>query len=49
MKNIEISQIATLPTQYGTFKIQAFKEGHKEHLAIFTDDLSRGTHRACAL
>ena len=41
MKSIEISQIATLPTKYGTFKIQAFKdEMNKEHLAIFTDDLS---------
>jgi len=40
MKNIEISQIATLPTKHGTFKIQAFKEDEKEHLAIFTDDLS---------
>lgn len=39
MNNIEISQIATLPTKYGTFQIQAFKEGNKEHLAIFTDDL----------
>ncbi|MEA3419053.1 MAG: GTP cyclohydrolase II [Campylobacterota bacterium] len=38
MKTIEISQIATLPTKYGTFKIQAFKEGDKEHLAIYTDD-----------
>ena len=40
MKAIEISQIATLPTKYGTFKIQAFKEGDKEHLALFTDTLS---------
>ena len=41
MKNIEISQIATLPTKYGTFKIQAFKdELGKEHLALFTDELS---------
>jgi len=40
MKNIEISQIATLPTKHGTFKIQAFKEDEKEHLAIFSDDLS---------
>jgi len=45
MKNIEISQIATLPTKYGTFKIQAFKEvtscdDGKEHLALFTDKLS---------
>lgn len=45
MNNIEISQIATLPTKYGTFKIQAFKEmtkngEGKEHLAIFTAQLS---------
>ena len=39
MNNIDISQIATLPTKYGTFKIQAFREDNKEHLAIFTDDL----------
>jgi GTP cyclohydrolase II len=39
MNNIDISQIATLPTKHGTFKIQAFKEGDKEHLAIFTDTL----------
>ncbi|HHD72855.1 MAG TPA: GTP cyclohydrolase II [Epsilonproteobacteria bacterium] len=40
MKNIDISNIATLPTKYGTFKIQAFKEDEKEHLALFTDLLS---------
>ncbi len=40
MNNINISKIATLPTKHGTFKIQAFKEGEKEHLAIFTDELS---------
>ena len=44
MNNIEISQIATLPTKYGTFKIQAFKEldekNGKEHLAIFTANLN---------
>ena len=40
MKSIDISQIAILPTKYGTFKIQAFKEGDKEHLALFTDALS---------
>ncbi len=39
MNNIDISKIATLPTKYGTFNIQAFKEGDKEHLAMFTDDL----------
>ncbi|MBU1668768.1 GTP cyclohydrolase II [bacterium] len=40
MRQIDISQVAKLPTKYGTFNIQAFKEGAKEHLAIFTDDLS---------
>ncbi len=39
MSNITISEIATLPTKYGLFKIQAFKEGEKEHLAIFTEDI----------
>jgi len=41
MNNIEISQVAILPTKYGTFNIQAFKDvDGKEHLAIFTDNLS---------
>ena len=41
MNSIEISQVATLPTKYGTFNIQVFKdEKDKEHMAIFTDDLS---------
>jgi len=41
MNSIEISQVATLPTKYGTFNIQAFKdEKEKEHLAIYTDNLS---------
>ncbi len=35
----DISSVANLPTKYGNFKIQAFKEGNKEHLAIFTDPL----------
>jgi len=40
MKNIEISQIASLPTKHGTFKIQAFKDDlGKEHLAVFTENL----------
>jgi GTP cyclohydrolase II len=39
MKNITISSVATLPTVHGPFKIQAFKEGDQEHLAIFTDPL----------
>lgn len=37
--NIKISEIAKLPTKHGNFLIQAFKEGHKEHLAIFTEEL----------
>ncbi len=36
---VKISEIANLPTKYGDFKIQAFKEGHKEHLVIFTKNL----------
>ena len=40
MRQIDISQVAKLPTKYGTFNIQAFKEADKEHLAIFTDKLS---------
>ncbi len=40
MRQIDISQVAKLPTIYGTFNIQAFKEGHREHLAIYTDNLS---------
>lgn len=39
MKKIDISQIATLPTRHGIFSIQAFREGEKEHLALFTDPL----------
>jgi len=40
MKQIEISKVAKLPTKYGEFNIQAFKEGCKEHLAIFTENLN---------
>ena len=40
MREIEISEVATLPTKYATFNIQAFKEFGKEHLAIFTNELS---------
>ncbi len=36
---MEISNIASLPTKYGNFKIQSFKEDNKEHLAIFTQNL----------
>lgn len=42
MKQIEISEIATLPTKYGTFKIQAFKDAAgKEHLSLFTDGIKK--------
>lgn len=36
---IEVSSQAILPTRHGIFLIQAFKEGDKEHLAIYTEDL----------
>ena len=43
--NIEISQIANLPSRFGTFKVKAFKEasadGCKEHLAIYKDSLEK--------
>ncbi len=39
MRQIDISKVAKLPTCYGTFNIQAFKEAEKEHLVIFTDEL----------
>jgi len=37
--NIEISEIANLPSRFGDFKLQAFKEGCKEHLVIYKDKL----------
>lgn len=37
--NIEISQIANLPTRFGDFKVKAFKEGAKEHLVVYTNNL----------
>jgi len=36
---IKISDVANLPTKYGNFKIQCFKENHKEHLVIYTENL----------
>ena len=36
---MEKSQIANLPTKFGKFKIQSFKENQKEHLVIFTQNL----------
>jgi len=41
--NIEVSNVAKLPTNHGDFLIQSFKEpkegGAKEHLEIFTKEL----------
>ncbi|MEA3330957.1 MAG: GTP cyclohydrolase II [Campylobacterota bacterium] len=37
--NIEISQVANLPSRFGDFKVKAFKEGEKEHLVIYTENL----------
>ena len=37
--NIEISQVANLPSKFGDFKVKAFKEGNKEHLVIYKDKL----------
>lgn len=36
---IEISEVANLPSRFGAFKIQSFKEGIKEHLVIFNEPL----------
>jgi GTP cyclohydrolase II len=41
--DISISNVANLPTKYGDFKIQAFKQEHKEHLAIFKDPVEDGS------
>ena len=41
--NIEISQIANLPSRFGNFKVKAFKESSfdtsKEHLVIYKENL----------
>jgi len=37
--NIEISEIANLPSRFGDFKVKAFKEGCKEHLVIYAKEL----------
>ncbi len=37
----EKSSIANLPSKYGHFKIRAYKEGHQEHLAIFTENFEK--------
>jgi len=37
--NIEISEVANLPSKFGSFKVKAFKEAQKEHLVIYKEDL----------
>jgi GTP cyclohydrolase II len=37
--NIQISEVANLPSKFGQFKVKSFKEGEKEHLVIYTDNL----------
>jgi len=37
---LKISEIASLPTKFGEFKIQSFKEDEKEHLVIFKEPLN---------
>ncbi|QOY51652.1 GTP cyclohydrolase II [Candidatus Sulfurimonas baltica] len=37
--NIDISEVANLPSRFGNFKVKAFKEGNKEHLVIYKDSL----------
>jgi GTP cyclohydrolase II len=37
----EKSSIANLPSKYGHFKIRAYKEGHQEHLAVFTENFEQ--------
>jgi len=48
---IKISQKASLPTKWGSFQIQSFKEQEKEHLCIFTepfgDVLNLRVHSEC--
>ena len=41
MNRIDISTVANLPTKYGEFRVQAFREGCKEHLALFTEKLPK--------
>jgi GTP cyclohydrolase II len=31
------SNVANLPSRFGEFKIKAYKEGHKEHLIVYTE------------
>jgi len=38
--NIQISEVANLPSRFGQFKVKAFKEGEKEHLVIYSENLA---------
>ncbi len=37
--NIQISEVANLPSRFGNFKVKAFKEGEKEHLVIYSENM----------
>jgi len=37
--NIKVSQIANLPSRFGDFQVKAYKEGEKEHLVIYANEL----------
>lgn len=37
--NIKISEVANLPSKFGDFKVKVFKEGEKEHLVIYKEQL----------
>jgi len=39
--NIQISEVANLPSKFGQFKVKSFKEGEKEHLVIYTENLEK--------
>jgi len=39
--NIEISEVANLPSRFGDFNVKAFKEGEKEHLVISAKKLAQ--------
>lgn len=39
MKNINISDVANLPSRFGAFRVQAFKQGYKEHLVIMKEPM----------
>jgi len=38
--NIEISEVANLPSRFGNFDVKAFKQGQKEHLVICAKELA---------